>query len=231
MSSGHDLSGLSRSALFRDIDIAALRGMAGGPRSVSVPAGRVICCRGDAPDGCFVILKGAVKVWVKADDGQEILLSVLGEGDIFGEMALLDRLPRSATVTALKACELCHLSTPMFERLADINPALSRRLQRILSVRLRAANEAVLVQQMPLQMRLARVLLQLAQRFGEHLPDERVLIRQRLSQAELGRMAGGARENVNRQLNEWRRARLVTRLSGYYCIEQPQAFEALVEYE
>jgi CRP-like cAMP-binding protein len=53
------------------------------------------------------------------------------------------------------------------------------------------------------------------------------LIRQKLSQAELGRMIGAARENVNRQLAEWRRDRLLSRVSGYYCLEDPSALEPL----
>jgi CRP-like cAMP-binding protein len=70
-------------------------------------------------------------------------------------------------------------------------------------------------------------LLQLARSCGEELPDRRILIRQKVSQAELGSMIGAARENVNRQLGKWSRRRLLTRISGYYCLEDPAALEPL----
>ncbi len=80
---------------------------------------------------------------------------------------------------------------------------------------------------MSLKARLARVVLRLAQNFGERLPDGRILIRQKLSQAELGRMVGAARENINRQLAEWCSAKVLTRVSAYYCIECPKTLERI----
>jgi CRP/FNR family transcriptional regulator, cyclic AMP receptor protein len=93
--------------------------------------------------------------------------------------------------------------------------------------RLRQRNEAYVVQQMPVQARLARALLHLVRRFGQDLPDGRMLIRQKVSQAELGQMIGAARENVNRQLTEWCRAGTLSRISGYYCLASIEAVETL----
>lgn len=196
-----------------------------------VPSGRIIFRKGDAPDSCYLILKGAVKVSLPSKDGQEVLLAVLGKGDVVGEMALLDRLPRSATVTALKNCELCQLTTATLEWLAKEDNAIFRQLLCVLSARVRAGNETSHLQQMPLKVRLARALLRLADGFGERLPDGRVLIRQKLSQAELGRMVGAARENINRQLTDWCRAGLLSRVSAYYCIESPKALERLADLD
>lgn len=197
-------------------------------RVLRVPAGRVIFRKGDAPDSCcYLILKGAVRVSLPSKDGQETVLAVLGKGEVVGEMALLDQLPRSATVTALKTCELCQLTTATLEWLAKEDYAAFRQLLCVLSVRVRAGNEAGRLQQMPLKARLARVVLRLAQNFGERLPDGRILIRQKLSQAELGRMVGAARENINRQLAEWCAAKVLTRVSAYYCIECPKTLERI----
>jgi CRP/FNR family transcriptional regulator, cyclic AMP receptor protein len=187
----------------------------------------VVFREGDAPEGCYLILKGAVKVSVYEPDGQQSLLAILGQGDVVGEMALLDRQPRSATVTALKGCELCHLRTAVFDRLAQSDVAVYRQLVRVLSARLRAGNERYALQRMALGGRLAKALLQLAHSCGEELPDRRILIRQKVSQEELGNMIGAARENVNRQLSEWLRSRLLSRISGYYCLEDPAALEPL----
>lgn len=195
-----------------------------------VPAGRVIFRKGDAPDSCcYLIMQGAVKVSLPSRNGQETVLAVLGRGDVVGEMALLDLMPRSATVTTLKACELCQLTTATLEWLAREDFAIYRHLLSALSARVRAGNEANHLLQLPLKIRLARALLRLAQSVGEPLPDGRILIRQKLSQAELGRMVGAARENINRQLTDWCKAKVVTRVSAYYCIECLQTLERLAD--
>jgi CRP-like cAMP-binding protein len=200
-------------------------------RIARMPQGAVLFRQGDASDGCYLILSGAVKVLLSEPEGQQSLLAILGQGDIVGEMALIDRLPRSATVMALKGCELCHLNAAAFDRLVSTDIAVYRQLLCVLSARLRAGNERHATQRMALSGRLARAFLRLAATCGEQLPDRRVLIRQRVSQAELGHLIGAARENVNRQLAEWRRHRLLSRISGYYCLEDPAALEPLARGE
>jgi len=101
----------------------------------------------------------------------------------------------------------------------------------ILSTRLRTSNETATMQQLlPLRGRLARVFLRLAEGFGEPLDGGRILVRQKLTQAELGRMTGSARENVNRQLKEWMREGLVSRISSYYCIEDNEKLRQFTEF-
>jgi CRP-like cAMP-binding protein len=195
--------------------------------TLKVPAGRVVFRKGDPANGCYLIVNGAVKVTLPAAGGQEALLAILSKGDIVGEMALLDRQPRSATVAAVRPCELSYISTAAFDRLAQTDIEVHRQLLRVMTARLRASNETHTLQHMPLRVRLARTILRLAQTFGEPLPGRRILIRQKVSQLELGHMAGAARENVNRQLTEWRAGRLLTRIGGYYCLESPADFELL----
>ena len=162
------------------------------------------------------------------EDGNEALIAVLGKGDIIGEMALVDRQPRSATITALKPTELAHIATIEFERIADSNTEIYRHLLRVLSARLRLSNEDKAARELPLAGRLAKVLCRLAEAFGEPLPDGRILIRQKFSQAQLGQMAGCARENVNRQLGQWRDAGLVTQISGYHCIADEKRLASIL---
>src|SRR6185503_21256562 len=89
----------------------SLSSLAAASLTLKVPAGRVVFRRGDPANGCYLILSGAVKVTLPTTGGQEALLAILSKGDIVGEMALLDRQPRSATVTAVRACELSYIST------------------------------------------------------------------------------------------------------------------------
>jgi CRP/FNR family cyclic AMP-dependent transcriptional regulator len=226
-------SGAARSGTrsLDSLDARSLAQIVAASRVLRVPAGRKIFRKGDPGDGCYFILEGAVKVTLPMDAGQEVLLAILGRGDVVGEMALLDGLPRSATVTAAQQSELCYISRFKFEQLAQSDIEIARLLLRLMTARLRAGNEAYALQQMPVRIRLARALVRLADGFGEPLPDGRTLIRQKVSQAELGHMIGATRENVNRQLAEWRRERLLTRISGYYCVEHPSAFELVARGE
>jgi len=197
--------------------------------TLKVPAGRVVFRKGDPASGCYLILNGAVKVTLPAPTrgAPEALVAILSNGDIVGEMALFDRQPRSATVTAIRPCELSHISTAAFDRLARTDIEVHREFLRVITARLRASNENHTSQHIPLRMRLARILLRLAETFGEPLPGSRILIRQRISQLELGSMAGAARENVNRQLAEWRASRLLSRIGSYYCLDDPAGLERL----
>jgi CRP-like cAMP-binding protein len=209
------------------LDAETIARISAQSRPLRVPAGRVIFRKGDPGDGCYLVLDGALKVTLPVGAGQDVLLAILGRGDVVGEMALLDNLPRSATVIAARASALRHFSTAAFHTLAQTDGELARQLLRVVTARLRAGNDAYVIQHMPLRVRMAGVFLHLARRFGERLPDGRVLIRQKVSQAELGQMIGAARENVNRQLADWRRARVLSRISGYYCLDRPATFGQL----
>ena len=133
----------------------ALTRIVAASRRVQVPAGSIIFRKGDPADGCFLVVDGGVKVTVPAG-GHDALLAILGKGDIFGELALLDCLPRSATVTALRASELYCLTPAAFEQLMRTDTEIARQLMRVIAGRLRAANENHVLQLMPVRIRLAR---------------------------------------------------------------------------
>jgi CRP/FNR family cyclic AMP-dependent transcriptional regulator len=211
--------------------VGTLLSLAGSSQLLRVPAGRTIFRKGDAANGCYLVLDGALKVVLPAAGGQETLLAILGKGDLVGEMALIDGQPRSATVTTVKASVLRHVSATIFERVSRADFELARQLLRLMAARLRQRNEAHALQQAPLKVRLASTFMHLAERFGENLPDGRTLIRLRVSQSDLGHIVGAARENVNRQLTEWRRSRLVSRISGYYCLEDREAVARLGQFD
>ncbi|WP_417666595.1 Crp/Fnr family transcriptional regulator [Roseibium sp.] len=191
-------------------------------RPMKIPAGTILFENGDPGNGCYAVLVGSLKVSLLSIDGDEQLLAVLGPGDLVGELALLDGRPRSATVSALKAAELAFIEKACFERFADENPAVYRHMLSIVGKRLRQANDVLAARSfLPLPGRVAQALLQLSETFGKPLDDGRVLIHYKLSQADIANMAGAARENVSRVLNDWKRAGTISRISGYYCLEQP----------
>lgn len=199
-------------------------------RPVNLTAGQVLFVAGDPGNGFYGVLEGSLKVSIVSGEGAEQLLAVLGPGDVVGELTLFDARPRSATVSALKPAKLAFVEKYAYERFADDNPAIYRHMLQLVGARLRQANDVLAARSfLPLPGRVAQSLLQLADNFGKPLDGGRTLVHYKLSQADLANMAGAARENVSRVLNEWRRAGIISRISGYYCIEEMDTLKAAAE--
>ena len=199
-------------------------------RPKSFKSNQVIYNQGASSNGCYAVIDGALKVTITSVDGDNTLIAVLSSGDIIGEMGLADGAERSATVTTIKDCKLAFLSSQDFHRFATENPAVYKHMLKVLCERLRNTNDNIAAQQLlPLNKRLARVFLRLSAGFGQPIDNGRILIRQKFTQAELGKMAGGARENVSRQINEWSRDNILSKISSYYCIEKVDILEDLAK--
>ena len=152
--------------------------------------------------------------------GTERILAFLGTRAIVGELSMIDGRPRSASVVTVRAAKLSFLSRTAFEDFANKHPEIYKSLVTLLASRLRETDAVVAAGSfLPLRGRVACTLLELAQDFGQDVGSGRVVIRQKIGQSDLAAMAGIARENVSRILNDWKRRKLVSRLSGYYCLE------------
>jgi len=158
---------------------------------------------GDPADAVFVVASGRVKVVITSSDGKEFILTVLGAGQVFGEMALLESSARSASVVTLSAVELLVISRADFQRLLDSNPKISQRLMAILSRRLRRANAKMeSLAYMDVAGRLARYLLDLARDHGQRLGNGWVVVR-RPTHSDIAHSIGTSRETVSRLINEF----------------------------
>ena len=139
---------------------------------------------------------------------------------------MLDGLPRSASVVALRDSELTFVSKAKFDECANKHPDLYPPLLMLLVARLRETNDIIAAESfLPLRGRVAQTLIELAKHFGESVGGGRIMIRQKFGQSDLAAMAGIARENVNRILADWKRRKLISRISGYYCIENKSALQ------
>jgi CRP-like cAMP-binding protein len=195
-------------------------------KPVKLSADEVLFLTGDPGDGCYRLEEGLLKVSMDSPSGAERILAILGPGAIVGDMAMIDGRPRSASVSALRDCRLSFVSRAAFEAIATKNPEIYKHLLSLLAARLRDTDQVVAAGSfLPVKGRVARALLDLAKAFGNDVGGGRIVIRQKLSQSDVAAMAGIARENVSRILNEWMRLKLVTRLSGYYCIENKAKLE------
>jgi CRP-like cAMP-binding protein len=194
------------------------------PRHLS--ASEVLFLAGDPGDGFYRLDEGLLKVSIASATGAERILAILGPGSIVGDLSIIDGKPRSATVTALRDCKLRFVSRAAFESFAGKYPKIYEDLTKLLAARLRDTDELVAAGSfLPLKGRVARALLDLAHAFGKDVGGGRIVIRQKVTQADVAAMAGIARENVSRIMNEWMRVKTVTRLSGYYCLENPAKLE------
>ncbi len=215
--------------VFSTLPRAALRDFLAAARPVMLRAKETLFHAGDAGSSCYLLRSGAAKATVIAKDGQERLLAVLGPGSLIGELSLFDDRSRSATVTALRPSRLMHLTKASFIRLADANPLIYRQTLRLLTARLREANDSVVAQGSATVLgRVARAFLSLVNGLGEE-QGGRVTLTQRITQAEIAAMAGVARENANRAIAELVEDGTLSRHRGLYVIEKPDILASLSE--
>jgi CRP/FNR family transcriptional regulator, cyclic AMP receptor protein len=197
---------------------------------VRLAADEYLFLAGDAGNGCYRVEDGLVKVTMMSRSGVERILAFLGPGAIVGELAIVDGRPRSASVVAVREAALKFLSRSIFEEFAGEHPEVYKNLVKVLATRLRLTDEAVAAGSfLSLKGRVARTLLELAEDFGRNVGSGRVVIHQKIGQSDLAAMTGIARENLSRVFNDWRRRKLVTRLSGYYCLENKARLKAEAE--
>ena len=193
---------------------------------VRLAAGKILFRAGTTGDGCYRVEDGLLKVTMVSNSGAERILAFLGRGAIVGELSIIDGLPRSATVVAVRDATLRSVSRAEFEAFAEEHPAVYKSLVKLLARRLRETDTVVAAGSfLSLKGRVARTILELVDHFGHEVVPGRIVIRQKIKQNDLAAMAGIARENVTRVLNDWERHKVLSRLSGHYCVEDRTQLE------
>ncbi len=191
--------------------------------------GEVIFRKGDPGLSMMTVLSGRIKVSSSSPEGKELVLAVLAQGEILGEMAILEGKPRSADATALEATELLLLDRRDFIPFLERNPKICIRMLALLSDRLRRTSELLEDRAfLSLPARLAKTLLDLARSQGRELEDG-VRIDFTMSQRNLGALLGASRESVNKQLAAWRNEGLIDMRRGFVVITRPQELARLIE--
>lgn len=209
---------------------SARRALLSAANDVNLKARQVLFHAGDSGDGCYFLRDGVVKAAVVAKDGQERLLAVLGPGSLIGELSLFDDQPRSATISALKPCHLLHMSKSSFFRLADANPQVYREALKILTRRLRQTNDSVVAQgTVTVAGRVARAFATLAQGLGEPRAGGAILLPNKITQNDIAGMAGVARENASRAINDLLRDGILARDGSFYVIARPEELADMAE--
>ncbi|GIX21433.1 MAG: Crp/Fnr family transcriptional regulator [Gammaproteobacteria bacterium] len=185
--------------LFEGLDDAQRALLAGACLRRRYPRGALVVQEGEQSDTLYLIIQGQVKVCRSTEDGREVVLSLLREGEHFGEMALLDAQPRSASVYTMTASELGLIRKADFERVLLDNPRLALAIMVSLCQRLRAADRSIeSLALMDVYGRVARLLLDLA----VDTPDGGRLVRGPLTHRDIAQMVGASREMVTRILGD-----------------------------
>jgi CRP-like cAMP-binding protein len=212
------LATLRACRLFGGMDDASLELVSDALRPRHFRRAETLFHIGDLGDALFIVASGHVKIILPPDDGSEpAILTTIGPGGFFGELALLDGAHRSATAVALDATTTLILRRDAFDRLVDDQPALRRALLAALAAEIRRLTAQVHdLYFLDLPSRLAQHLLRslphepgTAEDPGAVLPDGEVRLPWPYTQAELASMIGGSRQSVNRLLSEYVGAGLV----------------------
>lgn len=186
--------------LFSDLNDDMLRFLAEEAHNRIFQEGELVFFQGDPGRTCHIITKGRVRVFVQGEDGRELAISILGPGEIVGEMALFEDLPRSASIEAVEETHTLELYQETVLRGVQRSPQLALSLLRALSSRLRSTTEdAEGLASLPVSERLIRRLHRLAQWAGRPEPDG-IRIALPMTQQELAALVGTSRESVNRAL-------------------------------
>ncbi len=212
-------------AEFSDADLGAVASLAQTRRYAKHA---VLVYEGDPGDALFIVIAGNVAVTRVSNDGKETILSILKEGDFFGEMGVLDASPRSATIKALRDVEVAILARKEFLDLLVKSPHMSLSLVLALSSRLRATNQAIqAAAYQDIRTRLASLLINLEKNFGE-ASDGGVRLTLRLTNQEMANMIGTTRETVNRMLNRFWDEKLIDMRTANIVIVDHDRLQAIL---
>lgn len=192
------------------------------------PAEQVILLENDWGNSVYFIVEGWVKIRTYNLDGKEVTLNILGSGEMFGEMASLDRIPRSTDVITLAPTLIASLPSQDFMQLVQTEPIAGIHLAQLLAKRLRQVNRRLRLRESDSTSRVADVLLFLAEgqgtlgTMGVEIPN--------LPHRELSSLSGLARETVTRVLGKLERKELIQRDPGrdVLCITNPNGLENLM---
>jgi len=198
---------LERNHLFRGLPVETIRQLASVALRRSYKAGAIVFAQADAGDALYGVVTGKVRISASSPDGKEIFLNIMEPGDTFGEIALLDGHPRTATATTMAPAELTLITRDDFFAVLHRDTKLVGHLLQLLCQRIRwtsgLAEESALL---GVPARLARRLLSLGKFHGRETPRGTHLT---ISQEEIARFLGLSRQVVNQYLQSWKAQRWV----------------------
>jgi CRP/FNR family transcriptional regulator, cyclic AMP receptor protein len=225
-----DPNALADLPLFENLTCAQMEFVNGLVRKRQFPAGASVISAETPGELVFVILSGTVKIKAEQADGREVIIAILGPGEVVGELSLIDSSDRSADVVTQEECTVLWMDRRVFDALLESVPQLSLNLLRILSRRVRMATEQVrALCTLDVYGKVARQLLVFADQYGVPTPTG-VQIPLRITQTDLAGMVGASRERVNQAVVNLRDRNLITVDTSYRTtVREVARLRAVVE--
>jgi len=194
---------LRRAGLFQGVDPADIEALGSQFDVFDAPRGTTLFNEGEPGDSLYIVLSGKVKLGRKSSDGRENLVAVMGPADQFGELSLFDPGPRTATAVVVTDARVARLPKAALTEWITERPQIALQLLRVVARRLRRTNtmlaDLIFVD---VPGRVAKQLLQLAQRFGS-VDGGQLRVTHDLTQEELAQLVGASRETVNKALADF----------------------------
>jgi CRP/FNR family transcriptional regulator, cyclic AMP receptor protein len=220
------LSVLRKHPIFSDLDAEALDQLCRYGKHSTLKRGATIVSKGDPGNSMFAVISGTVKISITSADGRSAILNLIGPGEIFGEVAVLDGQARTADATANTSCEIFIIDRREFIPFVKSQPALAMKFIELLCTRLRWTSdqvEQVILQNLP--GRLASALLRLTEKY-KLAPGGRTIA---VTQQEISEMVGMTRESINKQLRVWADRKWVRLEHGAIVVLDADPLQAIVE--
>jgi CRP/FNR family transcriptional regulator, cyclic AMP receptor protein len=224
--SSSKLAVLRKHPIFCDLDPEALDQLCRYAKHSSLKRGATIVSKGDPGNSLVAVVSGTVKISISSPDGRSAILNLIGPGEIFGEVAVLDGLARTADATANTNCEIYVIDRRDFLPFVRSQPALAMKFIELLCTRLRWTSdqvEEVILQDLP--GRLASALLRLTEKHKLAQGGRTIAI----TQQEISEMVGMTRESINKQLRAWATRNLVRLEHGAIVVLNAGMLRALAE--
>ena len=220
------LAVLRKHPIFCDLDAEAFDQLCRYAKHSTLKRGTTIVSKGDPGNSLIAVISGTVKISVSSPDGRSAIFNLIGPGEIFGEIAVLDGQARTADATANTNCEIFVIDRREFLPFVRSHPELAMKFIELLCQKLRWTSdqvEQVILQNLP--GRLASALIRLAEKHKLAPGDQTIAV----TQQEMSEMVGMTRESINKQLRVWADRKWVRLEHGAIVVLDAEPLQALVE--
>jgi CRP/FNR family transcriptional regulator, cyclic AMP receptor protein len=220
------LAVLRKHPFFSDLDPEALDQLCRYAKHSTLKRGATLFSKGDPGNSLYAVISGTVKMSISSPDGRSAILNIIGPGEIFGDMALLDGRARSADAIANSNCEVFIIDRREFIPFVKSQPTLAMKFIELLCTRLRQTSdqvEQIILQNLP--GRLASALIRLSEKHRPAAGDRTIAI----TQQEISEMVGMTRESVNKQLRAWATRNWVRLEHGAIVVLNEEVLRELAE--
>ena len=220
------LAMLRKHPIFCDLEPEAFDQLCRYAKHATLKRGATIVSKGDPGNSLIAVISGTVKMSVSSPDGRSAIFNLIGAGEVFGEIAVLDGQARTADATANTNCEIFVIDRREFLPFVRSHPALAMKFIELLCAKLRWTSDQVeqlILQNLP--GRLASALIRLAGKQEPALEGRTIAV----TQQEISEMVGMTRESINKQLRVWASRNWVRLEHGAIVVLDTESLQALAE--